>query len=198
MVYCWRNTPQKMLKWQRRLTPTLFCSFGRQSRRNILVNCQEVLFFCMTMPTLARLNSSRFSSTIFAGMCLDIPRICLLSHPLITICLRTFIDGWEGNDFHWMQKWKRWSITTSKNWTKMFMILAFENYLTTTKNVLPRWLCREVVVNAKILLSWFPTCPIDFWFLQFFWAFLFHQSSYHFLAIKKKFFYKLWQFFEVL
>ncbi len=122
----------KVSQWQRKLTSILFCTFGRQSRRNILVNRHGVWSCCMTMSDLTSLNLSHFFSRIFAGICSGTPHIRPISHPLITISLRIFISGREGNDFRRMPKLKRQSITTSKNWTKIFMLLAFQSNLTAT------------------------------------------------------------------
>ncbi len=48
------------------------------------------------MPDLLGLNTLHFFSTIFDVTCSDTPHIRPISHPLITICLRSFIGGWEG------------------------------------------------------------------------------------------------------
>ncbi len=91
------------------------------------------------MPDLTRLYLSHFFPVIFTGIYLGTLRIRLISHLPITICLEIFIGVWGGgNNFHRMQKWKHQSKTTSKNWTKIFMLFAFQSYLTAVKNLIAR------------------------------------------------------------
>ncbi len=40
-AYCWKNTPQKVSQRWRKFTSTLFCAFGRQSKRNTFVNSSQ-------------------------------------------------------------------------------------------------------------------------------------------------------------
>ncbi len=112
---------------------------------------------------------------IFSGMCSGTLCICSISHTPIIICLHTFIIGWEGNNFHRMQKWKWQSITISKNWTKVLCSRHF-SYLTAGKIVLLALvtICRSacqyrnsIKVNFTLV-----TCQIIFWFLGFFWVLL--------------------------
>ncbi len=96
---------------------------------------QGVIFAqqCQTsQDSTHHISSQQFSLGHVQAPC----AICPISYHSITIFLRTFIGGWEGNDFSQMQKWKPQSITTSKNWTKIFMLLALQSYLTAAKNAL--------------------------------------------------------------